>query len=483
MGNSIKKNAFYSFLKSFMTLFFPLITFPYASRILGPEGIGKINFSGNVISYFSMIAALGIGSYATRQAAKVRDNKIELSKFVKEILLINMISTVISYILFFISLYFIRKFDDYRPILYVCSLQIFFTTIGLNWFYIAIEEFRYITLRNILFQLIGIVYLFIFVKTKDDLVNYAIFGIITGVGSNICNFFYINKFINWNEKVKLEIKKHLKPIFIFFGMSVSITIYTALDSVMLGFLRDDKEVGIYSAATKLNRMILSLLTAVISILLPRLSYYFNNKKLEDFKALAQKGICFVIILAIPMMVGLIILSPSLISIFCGTEYNSAVVPMRIITPVLLIISTAYMTSQVLSATEKEKYSLISYISAATMNMILNFIFIPKLGASGAALGTVFAELTVTTIQLLITKKYFFTKKTLICLLQTVVSVIVMSLITILVSNFIRNEILKIIFAVLSGIFSYALMLYILKNEYFIQIKNQILNKIFKKKNI
>ena len=477
MAKSIKKNAFYSFLKSFMTLFFPLITFPYASRILGPEGIGKINFAGNVISYFAMIAALGIGSYATRQAAKIRDDRIALSKFVKEIFLINIASTVISYILFFVAIIYIRKFDDYRPLLYVCSLQIFFNTIGFNWFYTALEEFKYITLRTILFQIIGIGFLFGFVRTRGDLVNYAIFGIITGVGSNICNFFYLNKFIDWKQKAKLEIKKHLKPIFIFFGMSVSITVYTALDSVMLGFLTNDKEVGIYSAATKLNKMILSLLTAVISILLPRLSYYFEQKRTQEFKSLVQKGICFVMLLSFPMIAGLIFLSPSLIALFCGSEYSSAIIPMRIITPVLLIISTAYMTSQVLSATEKEKFSLVSYTSAAVLNLILNFIFIPKFGASGAALGTVFAELTATTIQMIITRKYFFTKKTFICIIQSLASVCVMSVATIFVCSLIENTILKLAAGTLTGICIYAHMLLLLRNEYFTEILKQLKSKI------
>ena len=249
-------------------------------------------------------------------------------------------------------------------------------------------------------------------------------------------------------------------------MSVSITVYTALDSVMLGFLTNDKEVGIYSAATKLNKMILGLLTAVISILLPRLSYYFEQKRTEEFKSLTQKGICF-----------LIFLSPSLIALFCGSEYSSAIIPMRIITPVLLIISTAYMTSQVLSATEKEKFSLVSYTSAAVLNLILNFIFIPKFGASGAALGTVFAELTATTIQMIITRKYFFTKKTFICIIQSLASVCVMSVATIFVCSLIENTILKLAAGTLTGICIYALMLLLLRNEYFTEILKQLKSKI------
>ncbi|MDD6654245.1 MAG: oligosaccharide flippase family protein, partial [Treponema sp.] len=146
---SLKKNAFYSFLKAFMTLIFPIITFPYASRILTPEGIGKVNFANSIVSYFVMFGSLGIGTYAVREASKVRDNKIELIKFFKEILLINLISSIISYCTFFILLIFVPKFNQYTLLLLISSIRILFTTLGLDWFYSALEEFKYITIRSI----------------------------------------------------------------------------------------------------------------------------------------------------------------------------------------------------------------------------------------------------------------------------------------------------------------------------------------------
>ena len=286
---SLKKNAFYSFLKAFMTLIFPIITFPYASRILTPEGIGKVYFANSIVSYFVMFGSLGIGTYAVREASKVRDNKIELIKFFKEILLINLISSIISYCTFFILLIFVPKFNQYTLLLLISSIRILFTTLGLDWFYSALEEFKYITIRSIFFQIISLLVLFIFVKTKEDILWYVIFGLISSVGSNICNFFYCRKFLNLQIKVDLNLKKHIKPIFIFFGMTVATSIYTMLDTSMLGFLSSDIEVGYYSAATKINHMVLSLIVAITGVLLPRFSIYIKNEDYLNFQNLFNKS--------------------------------------------------------------------------------------------------------------------------------------------------------------------------------------------------
>ena len=193
---SLKKNAFYNFIRSFMNLAFPIISFPYASRILMPDGIGKINFANSVIDYLVMLAGLGITSYAAREAAKIRDDPFKLNKFSREILLINGVSTIIAYIFFAVSLLCIPKLHDYRILLIVCSSKILFITMGLEWLYAVEEEYRYITLRSAFFQIVSLAFLFIFVRSKNDYVAYAIMGIISNAGMNVCNIVYAIKFIN-----------------------------------------------------------------------------------------------------------------------------------------------------------------------------------------------------------------------------------------------------------------------------------------------
>ena len=158
---SLKKNAFYSFLKSFLSLVFPIITFPYASRILLPEGIGKVNFANSVISWFVILAGLGITGYAGREASRKRNDEYAIAKLTKEIFIINGISTIVAYSLFILSFLFVPKFVSYRSLLLVCSIKIFFTTFGVDWIYNAFEEFRYKTIRSFVFQVLALVFLFL----------------------------------------------------------------------------------------------------------------------------------------------------------------------------------------------------------------------------------------------------------------------------------------------------------------------------------
>lgn len=464
---SIKKNAIYSSIRAVMTLVFPLITFPYASRILLPEGIGRVNFANSIVSYFTMLAGLGIGAYATREAARVRQDKILLSKFSKEVFYINLVSTFISYILFFIALFCVPKFSDYHSLLLVCSTTIIFTTIGMGWLYSALEEFRYITIRSIFFQFISLIFLFLFVHTREDYIWYALFGIVSSVGSNICNLIYARKFIDFKIKVKLEFKQHIKPIFTFFGMSLVTSVYTMLDSTMLGFLSGDAEVGYYSAATKLNKMVLGILTAVTAVLLPRLSLYAEKKDETSFGLLVEKALGVVILLGLPCTVGLILLAKPLMLLFSGSEYLPAVLPMQVISPIILVISIASLTgTQILPAVNREKIALLSYCLGAATNVTINYLLIPRHGALGAAVGTVVAESVVTLFQVVILGKCLIKKSIFVNAIQGFVATCVMGIVVYFIVVHVQNILLQIGLGVVVGGFLYALLLVIQRNKIF-----------------
>ena len=189
-----------------MGFLFPLITFPYSSRVIGPVGIGKVNFAASIISYFSIIASLGISTYAIREAAKVRDDKTALSKFSKEIFTINAITTLIAYALFFTALFCIPKFNEYRILLCISSSTILFTTIGMDWLYNALEEYAYITIRSIAFQIASIVLLYAFVHTPEDYIIYGGITVFASVGSNILNFIHSRKYISFRRIHSLALK-------------------------------------------------------------------------------------------------------------------------------------------------------------------------------------------------------------------------------------------------------------------------------------
>lgn len=474
---SLKKNAVLNIIKTLMGIIFPIITFPYASRILLPEGIGKVNFANSIIGYFSLLASLGIGTYATREAAKIRDDKLLLKKFVKEILFINFISTLISYILFFMVLFFVPKLFDYRKLLLICSLTILFNTLGINWFYSAIEEYTYITTRTIFFQIINIFFLFIFVKTKEDIYLYALMNVIASVGSSLLNFIHLHKFLSFKGKDKLEIKKHIKPIFVLFGMAVVTSIYTLLDTTMIGFLAGDEQVGFYTAATKINKMVLLVVTSCSTVLFPRLSYYIEKKDKEEFLKLLQRGFSITLCLAIPCTIGLNLLSSQITIIFSGENYTPAIPVMKIMNPIIIIIAISnYIGIQCLIPLNKEKFTLYSVILGAICNFTLNLILIPKYKALGAGIATVCAETAVSLFQIIVSRKDLSLRFLLKDIYQFIIAAIAMGFSVFAICNIISSIYIQVILSITTGILIYFFMLLILKNNIIKDLINSILHK-------
>ena len=469
-NKSLKKNAALNMVKTIMGLIFPLITFPYASRILQPSGLGKVNFAHSIISYFSMIAALGINTYAVREAAKLREDKAALTKFVKEILTINMTSTVIAYLLLSFTILFVPYFSEYRVLLVVCSGTILFTTLGMDWLYTALEEFSYITIRSILFQFLSLILLFVFVHTQEDYLKYASISVISSVGSNICNFIHARKYISITEKIKKTLCHHLKPIFTLFAMSVAVSIYTALDTTMLGFIAGDEQVGFYTAATKINKIVLAVITAASAVLLPRLSYYISQHENEQFFNLSAKALNLIILLSLPCAVGLSLVARPVVLLLSGVSYESAIPVMQIMNPIIVAISLSGLIGiQIFMPLGKEKLTLVSVILGAVINFTLNLILIPKHGALGAGVATICAESSVTLFQLILVRKYFEWKRIVPHVIQCIFACIIMTLCILFLEKIQMNMILQLVLTVIIGAFVYGTVLIVFHNKFILSI--------------
>lgn len=475
---SLKLNAFLNIFKTLMGLIFPLITFPYSSRVLMPENIGKVNFANSIISYFGIIASLGIGTYAIREGSKVRDDKERLSCFVKEILIINLISTLVAYILLFISLLIIPKFQEYKTLLIIISSNLILTTVGINWLYSAVEEYTYTTARSLIFQIISILALFVFVKVPEDYLKYAAISVISSVGSNICNIIHARKFITLKTKSKLELKKHLKPIFILFASSIAISVFTMLDTSMLGFLSTNEEIGYYSTASKITRMIRDLFPAVFTVLFARLSYYKGTGDKTKFIDLTQKTFLFIFCFSLPIVSGIYILSEPLIMIFCGANYVSAIPSTKILSFLIFFSScSGFLGGQLMLAMGKDLTYLICMIGAAITDIILNFIFIPKFGASGASFATLITEILIFITYAIIMRDVLKQIKIKKQFFQFFISSIIMTICVFFTSKLFTNNWLKLFIPILVGIIVYAFMLFILKNDFFLNIVNVLKKKL------
>lgn len=484
INKSLKKNAILNVIKTACTIFFPLITFPYISRILLPEGIGKVNFANSIVSYFGIISSLGISSYATREASKVRDNKLELSKFVKEILILNICSSALAYTLLFISLIFIPKFTEYRILICICSSTLLLSTLGIDWFYSALEEFKYITIRSITFQIISLILLFSLVHNKEDYLKYAAISVISSAGSNILNLIHSRHYINIFNKSKISILKHIKPILILFVSSIAINIFTSLDTSMLGFLSDNAQVGYYSAASKIIRMIRDLFPAVFTVLFARLSFYVSNDDTSSLEDLTTKTLNLIFFFSLPMFTGINILMPSIVNLLCGKEFLSSITTARILSLLLIISSySGFLGGQLLIALNKEKIYMWCMITASLTDVALNYIFIPLYGANGAAFATIITEIFIFFLYTFLLRSLLVHINIKKNLFQYLLSTIIMTLLVLLLNGLIKNDICKIIICSISGFFIYIILLYLIKNSFILQIFNIINDKFhFLKKN-
>jgi len=392
---SIKKNYYLNLIKTASALLFPLITFTYASRVLMADGIGKVNFSESIAAYFCLLAGLGIRNYGIREAAKLRDSKENLSRFAHEMLIINLISTFIAYILFFILIFNIDKFDNYIGLLLIHGLTIGLTSLGMEWLFNALEEYKFITTRTILFQIIAIILMLIFVKDKGDFKIYALLMVFATSGSFILNFIHSWHYISLKPFTDYQFRRHFKPILILFAMVVSINLYTSLDSTMLGFISGDKSVGLYSAGVRINKWASLLIMSFGVVVMPRMSYYLSIKNHDGFENLVKNAFRFIFNFSTLIFTLMFLLSDELIYIFSGEDFISAGLTMRILTPILIVIPISVLiNNQIFISMGKEKLILMATFTGAFVNLICNSILIPFLAENGAAIGTVIAETAV-----------------------------------------------------------------------------------------
>lgn len=480
---SIKFNFAMNAILTMSTFIFPLITFPYISRILLPEGTGKVSFATSIVSYFAMIAQLGIPTYGIRACAKVRDNKKELSKTVHEIFTINIVMSTIAYVLFVIALCVIPKLSTDKVLMIIVSLTIFFNTIGMSWLFGSLEKYKYITIQSILFKFIALIAMFVLIHQQSDYVIYGGISIFASSASNVCNFIYAHKFVDFHQKQRYEYRKHLKPILVFFAMSCATTIYTNLDTVMLGFINGDAEVGFYNAAVKIKSILVCVVTSLGTVLLPRASYYVEHKMMDEFDRITCKAINFVFLAAVPMMVYFMLFAREGISFLSGDAYEPATIPMIIIMPTLLTIGlTNIMGIQVLIPLGKEKKVLYSEVTGAVVDFVINMLLIPRMASAGAAIGTLIAECVVWFVQYYVLRKRVIKAYRNIQYWKIVIAVIFGAIVSFLTKNLVTGYFLTLVVSAILFFGIYALTLLSLKEKFFMGIVNEtVLSVLYKLK--
>lgn len=392
---SVKFNFIMNFILTASQIVFPLLTFPYVSRVLEASGNGKVAFIASAANCFSMVASLGIPTYGIRVCATVRDDREKLSQTVWELMIIHSISTIIAIALFFASYLFIDEFRREPELMLIYGISLPLNVLGVNWLYSALEQYQYITIRSLLFKVLSVILMFVLVRKRADYIFYGAILVFAVAGSNILNFINMRKYVDMRRPRKYDLKRHMKPILMFFAQTVAVAIYTNMDTVMLGFMKNDVEVGLYAVGLRVKNLLGALVTSLGTVLLPRLSYYTANGYREEFEKLIHKAVDIVFVISMTISVYFVIMAEDCILLLSGEDFLGATLAMQIIIPTIVFIGLSNIIGiQVLTPLNKEKYLVVSVIVGAAVEVVLNAVFIPKMGAAGASVGMLATEVAV-----------------------------------------------------------------------------------------
>lgn len=457
-------------------MLFPLITFPYITRVIQAEGVGLVHFYQGIVDYIVLFSSLGIPVYAIREVARVRDDIKKRNDVLAEILILNIMLSLVAYLFAFTIGFTVDRILDNLSIYLVLCVGIILNSIGSGWFYQGIEDFKFIAIRGILVRFVCLISLFVFVHTKEDLMAYAIISIFGSVGNNIINFLYLRHYVNVSDITFKELHpfRHLVPSIRIFALNLVISIYVNLDSIMLGFLSTNAAVGYYTGATRLTKTILGVINSLQTTMIPRFSYLATNDTKEKFDTLIQKVFDFVLAVSLPMAVGLYIMAPTLINLFCGEGYTPAIITLEIISPIILLISMSGVPCfQILYPLGKEKIAICATAVGAIVNFLLNMLFIPEQAENGAAIATVVAETSVTVMMFIFGRKYINIKKFTPHYLNCIIATILMGALLYLIKSFDLANWQNIILMPLGGVSLYFGYLFLKRDTITDYIKSYI----------
>lgn len=475
---NVNSNALFNTIKSISGIIYPLITFPYISRVLRAENVGKINFGNSVVSYFSLLASLGVTTYAVRECSRVRENCEELNAIASQIFSINILSTLLAYFFLVITLIIARPLDDYRILICIQSTVIIFNTLGADWLNTAMEDFRYIAIRTVLMQILSLILMFAVVRKPEDYLIYAGICALALSGANIINIAYRKKICKAMFTLHIDLKKHLPPILLLFSMILSQTIYCNSDITMLGLIRNDYEVGLYSTCVSIYNIVNTVVASVAWVVMPQLTVGFGQKDYNKINELLKYSMNFIIVLGMPCLIGLNVIAKPLISVLAGNEYLEASMPLHILTVALAFsFIGGWIGNMIMLPSGRENICLRACIISALINVILNLFLIPKFGMTAAASTTVISEC----VGIVISHRYIDKEINIVNFKNMILSPITGSVAILLIGTIVKNcfhspwaiSVLTIFF----GLIFYCSTLLIMKNEFFIEFIRPVTKKL------
>lgn len=479
-----QKNIFYNVLLALSQVLFPLLTFPYLARVLGPENIGLYNFSESYARYFALVAALGISVYGVREIAKKQDQPKALSNTFAELFLINLIATCILSVLYLFTIGYTNRLSSHASLFYWSFIFFFFQVFVLEWFFTGINQFKYIAVRFFIIRLIFVAAIFIFIKEANDYVKYMQLQVGLTFFLGVINFIFLFKFTDLkNIRIKdLNLIQHLKPLFLLFLTIFSISVYLHFDTVLLGILADNESVGYYSAPLKLIKIIIAVLAAITAAMFPKMVQFFEQGDLFQFEKMLKQSFELVISIGIPTAVLVYTLAPEIIYILFGSSFELAVKPLQITAPLILIVSLSTIFGfQILSVHSKDSAILKSAVVGMLFSLIASFLFIPKFKQEGAAYIILCTELLVLSFFIFYSSKVIQLKNTKALIVREIIFAIPYLILPSLVALIVTAALPKLIIVLFCAFIWFALVhFYFVKTSAFKLLVTDLLISRIKK---
>lgn len=471
-------NYIYSSFYQLFLIIVPLITAPYLARTLLPTAVGINSYVSSIVQIFSLLGLIGLNNYSIREIAYVREDKNKLRKTFSELFFLRFLCLIITVVVYLIYAYF----SEYRLYFIVQLVAVLGVFVDISWFYAGLEEFRMTVTRSFIVKIINVTCIFSFIHSPSDLYLFMIISSIFSLLGNSILYFGVKKRAGKLQVRDLDIRKHVVPTLKLFLPQVASLVYLQCDKIMIKFLSDTvSNVGFYDQAERIVKMPLALITALSTVMLPRVANEFKKNNVETIKKYVTLTLKFSLFMSIPLMFGIASIAGTMIPWFLGKGYEDVVNIMITLSPIVLFISLSSVTgNQYLTAVNKTKVLTISYIVSALLNLVINFLLIPIYGPVGAAIGTISAEMCVILIQLLYIREIVTFTELFKMGIKYFVAGSIMAISCYYIGNHFGPTILSTILQILFGTFIYFGILLIVRDEFFFDNINKIYSLIRKK---
>lgn len=472
---SVKRNFLYNSIFQVIVLLVPFVTTPYVSRILGADNIGKYSYASAMVTYFTLLAALGSTVYGQRKIAYYRDDKKQMSRVFWNTFFFRCIMSIISLTLYIVYVIF---FEGINLINIIVALSIINVALDISWFFQGIEDFKNVVIRNLIVRIICLCGIFIFIKTANDTWKYVLILMLAQILGSVSMWRLMPRYVMFVKRINPF--DGFKDILLIFLPSIAIQVYTILDKSMIGWITgSDYANGCYEQSERIARLAMTVVTSIGTVVLPRVANLFQKDNMDEAKKYVYQAFQVVWLLATPIMFGLIGVSSVFIPLFLGGGFDDAVGLLCIFSILVLVVSLAYVAGiSYLIPTKQQNVYTAAVTIAAGVNFCINLILIPKIGAFGAAIASVVAEATGTTIQILycVFKKQLNAKQIFKPCWKYFISGIIMLFVVQALKIKFTNGIISLVILICAGCISYVILLLILRDKFFVDNLKKILKK-------